>query len=360
VGVAVIIVIIVIHHTEGGLAMECPAPCPSTTITLHLALNPIQLDLIRPILPLPRAGGLRMDKMREVKWKKKILELRWRKKILGWKIQTDPLVRKDDSRTCFLYLKGEKRYHVIDVCSVCVCCVIYRALSLLLLSCLLWFTFSFSCFFFFFFLFFQLSFCFISFFFFFNIKIYKQLYIKSEYGFSEDEFWKRTIDLTAKTLIALQPTLALKYREMFPKHKKRGADGIDIELSDEEEEDGEEGEVGPAKGAGVQRRRKSRVRSSDTSAASMAVSNSNNNSNSGSSSSSSGVALDKRISHAANDPLRPALFDQKVTVEGEDGDDSLRCFQVCVCVKLFCIITLCAHLLLYVYICPTLSNISPS
>jgi hypothetical protein len=133
-------------------------------------------------------------------------------------------------------------------------------------------------------------------------------------------------------LIALQPTLALKYREMFPKHKKRGADGIDIELSDDdEEEDGEEaaGEVGAAKGAGVQRRRKSRVRSSDTSAASMALSNSNNNSNSGGGSSGGGSsAFDKRISNAANDPLRPALFDQKVTVEGEDGDDSLRCFQV--------------------------------
>lgn len=148
------------------------------------------------------------------------------------------------------------------------------------------------------------------------------LFFNSEYDFSEAEFWKSTSDLVAKTLIALQPTLALKYREMFPKKKKRGADGVDIEVSDEEEEEEEE----PSVSVVIPRRRKSSVAVGDAQAAAAIL---NNNSHTTHHSHQSiGNSSTKPFDSHTKDPLRPSYFDQKVSVDGEDGDDSFRCFQV--------------------------------
>ena len=74
------------------------------------------------------------------------------------------------------------------------------------------------------------------------------------YGLSAEVFWERTCALVAKCFVALQPSLAHKYRAAFPAIKRRAPDGK-FECDDEDEDDTDDDEEAGSSGAGRARRR---------------------------------------------------------------------------------------------------------
>ena len=122
-----------------------------------------------------------------------------------------------------------------------------------------------------------------------------------ERGFSERKFWERTVDLVAKTMISIQPSLATTYRRHFPRKRRRAGAAAsseeEVESSEEEDEDDDHAAALAA----------ARKRRAAKSAAKM-----------------KGAGGGRR---GKVDPMRPKLLEEKAP-PGEDGEDSFRCFQV--------------------------------
>jgi hypothetical protein len=128
--------------------------------------------------------------------------------------------------------------------------------------------------------------------------------VKPENGnLQEITFWEECVDVVAKTMIAFQPSLALKYRAHFPRKRheasEAGRDTIDEDQSEDDEDDEDAADDGDDARKGRANKGKKTNKKSKKKAT-------------------------KKMTSAN---VRPKILDQPPD-DGEDGDDSFRCFHI--------------------------------
>ena len=127
-----------------------------------------------------------------------------------------------------------------------------------------------------------------------------QTLAKPENGnLQEDTFWEECVDVVAKTMIAFQPSLALKYRAHFPRKRHEASaaarDTVDDDDEDEDEDDDDADEDDEDCSRRANKGKKNKKKKTT-----------------------------KKMTPAN---VRPKILDEPPD-DDEDGDDSFRCFHI--------------------------------